>query len=182
MKRAILSILFLMLGICAMQAQAPLRPGDTFEIRLSGMAADDAAPFNGSYTIDDQGMINLPLVRQIKVAGLLPGQIQEAIQNRLMSEKIFTHPTVTIQNNAPRLVNVMGEVKSPQRVNFTSDMTLMTAINACGGFSDFADKKRILLTRDGKTIQYSAPEIAKNPASDPKVLPGDQINVKAGMF
>ena len=99
-----------------------------------------------------------------------------------MDEKLFTHPTVTVQQNAVRFVNVMGEVRSAQRINFTPDMTLMTAINACGGFSDYANQKTIQLTRDGKVTVYSAPEIRKNPNDDPKVLPGDLITVRASWF
>jgi protein involved in polysaccharide export with SLBB domain len=36
-------------------------------------------------------------------------------------------------------VNVGGSVRTPSGVPFTEDMTLLTAINAAGGFNDFAD-------------------------------------------
>lgn len=159
-------------------AQAPLRQGDSLEIRLSGVPGDESGSFNASYTVDDQGMINLPYINEVKVAGLLPNQIQEIIQNRLKEEKIYTHPTITVQTqSAARFVNVDGEVKGAQRVSFTADMTLMTAINSCGGFTDYAKQSQITLTRAGKVTIYNAKEIRKNPALDPKVLPGDQIHV-----
>ena len=41
-----------------------------------------------------------------------------------------------------RFVNVGGAVRAPARVPFTEDMTLLAAINAAGGFNDFADQKR----------------------------------------
>lgn len=183
MKNPLLPVLLLTLMTCVLRAQAPLqtgaplRPGDTIEIRLSGVPGEDSTTFNAPYTIDDQGMINLPYINQVKAAGLLPNQIQDAIQNRLKEGKIFTNPTITILQNQPRFVNIVGEVKSPQRVSFTADMTLMSALTACGGFSDFADQKHVRLTRNGKTTIYDMREIRKNPASDPKLLPGDQIQV-----
>ena len=43
-------------------------------------------------------------------------------------------------------MNVGGAVRS-RRVPFTEDMTLLTAINAAGGFNDFADQKRVRVLR-----------------------------------
>ena len=164
-------------SLCVARGPRPLRIGDTIEIRISGVPAEDAGTFNGSYTIDDQGMINLQYINQVKVAGFLPNQIQETIQNRLIEEKIFTHPTITIQQNQSRFVDVAGEVKAPQRVNFTADMTLMSALNAAGWFTDFADQGKIRLVRDNKTTIYNYKAIRKDPALDPKILPGDKIVV-----
>jgi len=177
MKIFSFSVLLLLLTACGAWAQAPLRPGDTLEIRISGVPAEESTTFNGSYTIDDQGMINMQYINQVKVAGFLPNQIQETIQNRLMEEKIFTHPTITIQQTQNRFVDVAGEVKAPQRVNFTADMTLQSALNAAGWFTDFADQKHIRLVRDNKTTMYNMKAIRDNPALDPKILPGDKIVV-----
>ena len=49
-----------------------------------------------------------------------------------------------------RFVNVGGAVRSPSRMAFTEDMTLLTAINAAGGFNDFADQKRVRFLRGKK--------------------------------
>lgn len=190
MKNPVPLVLLLTLMTCTLQAQspaqtaapvqtggAPLRSGDTIEIRLSGVPTEETTTFNAPYTIDDQGMINLPYINQVKAAGLLPNQVQDSIQNRLKEDKIFTHPTITILQTQPRFVNVGGEVKTPQRVPFTSDMTLSSAINAAGWFTDFADQKHIRLTREARTTIYDMRELRKNPATDPKLLPGDQITV-----
>lgn len=177
------AILLLLLVPCALRAQsstAAVRVGDTIELRLAGVPPDESAAFNGSYTIDDDGMISLPLINKVKVAGLLPNQIQEEIQNRYVEEKFYTHPTVTVQENqVPRYVNIIGEVNSHgARIPYTADMTLMTVISAAGGFTDFANKKAVELTRDGKPTVYNTVNITKGKEEDPKVLPGDQITVK----
>jgi protein involved in polysaccharide export with SLBB domain len=177
MKIFSFSVLLLFLAVCGAWAQAPLRPGDTIEIRISGVPVEETATYNGSYTIDDQGMINVPYINQVKISGFLPNQIQEMIQNRLIEEKIFTHPTITVLQSTVRFVDVAGEVKSPQRVGFTADMTLLSALNAAGWFTDFADQKHIRLVRENKTTLYNMKAIRNNPALDPKVLPGDKIVV-----
>lgn len=189
MKSPLPFVLLLILMTCTLWAQAPqqtaaplqtgalLRPGDIIDIRLSGVPAEETTTFNATYTIDNDGMINLPYINQVKAAGLQPNQVQDAIQNRLKEEKIFTHPTITILQSQPRFVNVGGEVKAPQRIPYTSDMTLSSAINAAGWFTDYAKQSSIRLTRDGKTTIYDMKELRKNPAADPKLLPGDQIVV-----
>ena len=111
-------------------------------------------------------------------------QAQSLIENKLKTEKIYTHPTVTINvPNASRFVNVGGQVRSPGRIVYSSDLTLMSAINSAGGPTDFADKKRVTLTRDGKTEKIDIRDFIAHPEKDRKILPGDQINVpQQGMF
>jgi protein involved in polysaccharide export with SLBB domain len=183
MKIFLFAFLLLAMLTGVARAQASVRNGDTIDIRLSGVPSEETATFNASYTVDDKGMINLPYINEIKVEGLLPNQIQDVIQNKLKEEKIYTKPTITVQTQSQaRYVNVDGEVKSVQRVAFTADMTLMSAINACGGFSDYANQKKVTLTRGGSVTTYDCREIRKNPSSDPKVLPGDQIHVPQSWF
>ena len=183
MKTRFFVLLLLLLLPVAVRAQqaVPVRLGDTIELRISGVPNEEAASVNGVYTIDDQGNINLPYIQKVKILGLLPTQIQEAIQSRYISEKIYTHPTITVQQNAlPRFVNVMGEVKAPQRVAFTADMTLMTAINACNGFTDFANKNNIDLKRGSTVTKYRGIDIEHGKVEDPPVQPGDMITVHQG--
>jgi len=184
MRIIFISTVFLALAahMASAQSLAPLRIGDSFELHVSGVPAEEQNVFMGALTIDDQGVVNIPYLNGVKVAGLLPNQIQDLIQSRFKEEKIYTNPTVMIIVAQSRLVNVLGEVKAPQRIQFTPDMTLMTAINGCGGFSDFANQHSIRLIRDGKTTVYDAKQIRKDPTSDPKILPGDQIQIPQSLF
>ena len=185
MNPRLLFALLLILLPCFLRAQsvAPVRNGDTIDLNLTGVPPDDSSAFNHTYTIDDDGMINLPYIQKVKVGGLLPNQIQDLIQTRYVEAKIYTHPTVTVQQNAvPRYVNIGGHVKNSTRVPYTSDLTLMSTINAAGGFDDFADKKKVELLRGGKRTIYNTEDIRKGHSEDPKVMPGDQINVPQSFF
>jgi len=138
---------------------------------------EDVAQWDAPYTVDESGMLNLPFIGTIKAGGLPPSQVQLAIQNKLISEGIYTNPTVTV--NPPsgmRFISVGGAVRAPGRVAYTSDLTLMSAISAAGGASDFAGD-RIRLTRGGKVEFYSRKKLYKDPSQDPRIEPGDQIEI-----
>ena len=179
----ILLLPLLLISARAAFAQATLRVGDSIEVRLSGVPVEDMSQFSALYTVDDSGGLNLPYIGQVKVAGLPINQAQVLIETKLKTEKIFTHPTVAInQPSGTRFVNISGQVRSPGRIPYTADLKLTTAINAAGGPTDFADMKHIKLTRDNKATIYNAKELRKNPEKDPQVLPGDQIDIPQGFF
>ncbi len=170
-------------AVAALHAQgSALRPGDIVEIRLSGVPQEEIGQFSNVYTIDEQGMLNLPYVGTLRGAGLHANQLASAVEGRLKAEQIYTHPTiiVMVQNNL-RFVNVRGAVRAPARVPYTPDLTLMTAINAVGGFSEFGGKK-VRLVRDGKTMEIVIKDINRDPTKDMPVKPGDQIEALQSIF
>ena len=97
----------------------------------------------------------------------------------MVADKIFTHPTVMIVvSQAARFVSVGGAVRAPQRVPWNQDLTLATAIESAGGPDDYAQEKGIRLIREGKIVErYDLRVVRKDPARDPKLLPGDQVFV-----
>ena len=81
-----------------------------------------------------------------------------------------------------RFVNVGGAVRTPSRVPFTEDMTLLTAINAAGGFNDFADQKRVRLLRGNEAKIYDVRQFRRDPSQDVKLRPGDRVEVPQSFF
>ncbi len=154
---------------------AAFRSGEVFELRMSGMPPEDAAQFSQAFTIGGDGFVNIPYAGQIRAAGLTQSQLERAIEKRLIDEKIFTHPTATI-NVTPgaRYVTIGGQVRSPQRMIWAPDLTLLSAISAAGGKAEFASDKA-KLSRGGKVTLYSHKTLNKFPEQDPKLLPGDQV-------
>jgi protein involved in polysaccharide export with SLBB domain len=159
-------------------ADAPLRPGDQIEMKLGGVPLTEISALSGIYTIDDEGSVNLPHIGRIKIAGLAPGAAESAIENVYKSQDIYTNPTVAITMRAQsRFVNVGGEVKAPQRISFTPDLTILSSINAAGGFSSLADGRKIRLLRDNKIMIIDVNKIRANLTLDLPVEPGDRIEV-----
>jgi protein involved in polysaccharide export with SLBB domain len=158
---------------------ATFRPGDAFEMSLGAvpLVEGDAVGFNKLYTVGGDGTINVPFAGVIRAEGLTQSQLEKAIQTRLIEQKIFRWPTVTIAvPERARLITVGGQVRQPSRTYWSSDLTLMMAINAAGGPADFAGDK-IRLTRNKKATIFSRKKLVRNPELDPKLFPGDQIEV-----
>ena len=164
-------------------AQATLRVGDPVELKIGGVPVDEQTQINNTYTIDANGMISLPYINKVQAAGLSPAQVAAVAEAKYRHEKIFTNPTITImmQPNA-RFVNVGGAVRSPTRVPFTEDMTMLTAINAAGGFNDFADQKRVRLLRGSAVEVFDVRKFRRDPSLDVRLQPGDRVEVPQSLF
>jgi len=161
----------------AQAAAVALRPGDTIDIRIANVPPEDVGQISGQYTLDESGMINLPFIGMIKAGGIPPSQVQTTIQRKFVTDGIYTGPAVTVNPPAGgRFISVGGAVRAPGRVQYTSDLTLLSTISASGGASDFAGDK-IRLVRGGKVEFFSRKKLNKNPSLDPRIEPGDQIEV-----
>jgi protein involved in polysaccharide export with SLBB domain len=159
-----------------------LRDGDSVNIRIANVPPEDIQQFDGSYTVDEDGMLNLPFNCRVKAGGLPPSQVQTLVQNTLISAGIYTMPTVMVTpTEGARFIFVGGAVRAPGRLSYSSDLTLMTTINAAGGKSDFAGDK-IRLIRGGKVQYYSLKRLTKDPSKDPAIEPGDQIEILESWF
>jgi polysaccharide export outer membrane protein len=159
------------------QAAAALRNGDTIELHIAGVPAEDQQQFQGIYTIDENGQINLPYIGLVKAGGMEPSAVQTEVQNALITAQIYTNPTITISTAAgARFINVGGAVRAPGRVQYTSDLTLLSTINAAGGKSDFAGDK-VRLVRKGKITWFSLKKLDKDPTQDPPMEPGDSVEI-----
>lgn len=177
------SLLFALIALTLLlprqsHAQAVLRQGDVFELRLSGMPLEFSQEFALAYTVGDDGEVRIPLIGGIKAAGVSTTQLARVIERKLVAEKIFTNPTAVI-NLQPqsRFVTVGGAVRAPQAVPWNNDMTLSNAITRAGDFSDFANKKKIKLTREGKVQYFNLKNSEKDPRQNPKLLPADEVTV-----
>jgi polysaccharide export outer membrane protein len=159
---------------------ATLRQGDVFEMKLSGMPQEFATDFNLQYTVGSEGTVNIPLIGELRALGQTPSQLERSIEAKLVAEKIFTRPTVLINvAQAMRIVSVSGGVRQPQRLTWSPDLSLTSAIGNCSGLSDFGSPRGIRIIRDGKIAGvYNLTELQKDPAKDPKLLPGDQVVVR----
>jgi len=176
--KACFLVVFLFVVLPAFAQDAVLRSGDVVEIRLGGVPPEEVSQVTGQYPVDGQGFVNLPHIGKIKAADVSQADLQSAIENAYRSQQIYTNPTITV--NVPttaRFVNVGGDVKSPRRVEFTPDLTILSAITACGGFTDYAAQKKVQLLRDGKRTVVDITEIRRDPSKDIRLKPGDSIEV-----
>jgi polysaccharide biosynthesis/export protein len=93
------------------------------------------------------GRISLPLVNDVKAAGLTPTQLAASVTAGL--QKYLADPRVTVvvtQINSQRIY-VLGEVNKAGAYALFPGMTFLQALSSAGGFTQFADVKKIYLLR-----------------------------------
>jgi protein involved in polysaccharide export with SLBB domain len=155
-----------------------LRPSDTIQLKIAGVPVNDAKAVTGEYTIDGQGYISLANLGRIKISGLTVTAAQTFIETGYRAHDIYTRPTITIAvGTAHRWVNVGGAVKTPQRIAYKSDLTVLATINAAGGFLSSADEQKVHLLRADEVMIIDAKKIRANPSLDVPLEPGDRIEV-----
>jgi polysaccharide export outer membrane protein len=160
-----------------------LRPGDTIDIKLGGVPSTETSSVSGQYTVDGEGFVNMPHIGKVHVAGMPAGAAQSAIESVYRSREIYTNPTIVITMQLQsRWVTVGGEVKTPQRVPYTADLTVLSSIDAAGGFSPYADQRKVRLLRGSRVMMVDVKKIRANPGHDIAVEPGDQIEVPQSLF
>ncbi len=177
-----LSVIFFGLVLSGF-GQATLRIGDPVDLKVSGVPAEEQAQVNNTYTVDAEGTVNLPYINKVRADGLTPAQLSSSIEGSYRSGKIYSNPTITIvMQPAARFVNVGGAVRAPTRVPFTEDMTLLTAINAAGGFNDFADQRKVRVMRGRDVKLYDVRESRRDPSKDIRLQPGDRVEIPQSFF
>ena len=160
-------------------ANDSIRVGDKVTVQLSGV------PDQGYFVekqIPPTGDIYLPLLNQpFHAAGISTAQLATDIRGAYISQKIYTNPVITVLEEE-RFVSVGGDVRSPSNVTYRADSTLMSVINACGGFTEYANKRSVRVVRGSQTLTFDCVKAATNPGADPLIYPGDQIFVPRTMF
>jgi len=158
---------------------AVMRVGDKITVRLTGVP--DVGYFN-EIQIPASGDITVDLLTQsFHAAGRNAAELASEIANAYKSQKIYTNPVVTVISEE-RFINVGGDVRGPSNVVWRPDSTLMSTINACGGFTEYANRRAVRILRGKQVIVVDCVKAAQTPGADPPVYPGDQIWVPRTMF
>jgi len=102
------------------------------------------------------GKISMPLLNDIQAAGLTPDQLKVQITDGL--KKFMTDPIVTVivtQINSQR-VYITGEVTHAGVFPLLPGTTILQALSSAGGFTQFANTKRIYMFRmvNGKRVVF----------------------------
>jgi polysaccharide biosynthesis/export protein len=135
-------------------------------------------------TVRPDGNITLPLIGDIKAAGLPPAELKDIITKA--AAKFIEDPNVTVvvsQINS-RNVFVTGGVARPGPYPISGQMTVVQILAVAGGLTEFADAKnvRIMRVENGQTRQYkfNYNEFMDGKNLDQNILlkPGDTVMVK----
>ena len=145
--------------------------GDRLGIRVVG-----EQELTGEYVVDATGVLSMPYVQSVPVAGLNTGQIEQLIVKRLRAG-FLRDPKVSVQTVGLRPFYIMGEVSSGGSFSYQPGLTVQQAIAIAGGYGTRADKGMVMLTRRtaNGTVTHKVPLTTQ-------VYPGDTVYVRERWF
>jgi polysaccharide export outer membrane protein len=150
-----------------------LQVGDPVTVIFSDLSTA-LPPFEERVKTD--GTITLLQNQKFQAAGKNRGELEREIRARYVPD-YYKNLTVTIKP-LERFFYVSGEVNNRSRQPYLGELTVTKAITSAGGFTDYANKKKVRLTRaSGKTFIVNCVAALENPALDLPVYPGDSITV-----
>jgi polysaccharide biosynthesis/export protein len=166
-------------------AVVPVEPGFTIGPEdVLGILFWRDQEMSGDVTVRPDGMITLPLVRDVKAAGLTPAQLADRIQEAVREYVTDASVTVLVRQMNSRKAFITGEVARPGAYSLgSSSMTVMQLIAVAGGLTEFAQAKSISVMRveAGKTrtfaFDYRNVAKGKKPEQSMVLKPGDTVVV-----
>ncbi len=151
------------------------------------------ADLGGKVQVRPDGMITTPLIPDLQAAGKTPAQLADDI--RLALTKYVDDPRVTVmvetfQGSFSQQIRVVGATEKPASLPYRANMTLLDAMIAVGGLSEFAAGDKARLVRHDKATgqqrEYDL-KIARllkkgDTSANVRLEPGDVIIIPETMF
>ena len=110
-----------------------------------------------SVVVRPDGMISLPLVKDVSVLGLTPKQAEVTIAKELRGFIMDADVTVVVAEINSKKVYLVGALKKEGPVAYTYRMSVMQAISEGGGLTDYAKRKKIYVLRNENGRQSRLP-------------------------
>lgn len=175
-RRAVLTGLLLLLLPWAVLPGADslesyrLSAGD--KVRVAVFGEDDLTVTS---QVSARGTISYPLLGELNVRGLTPGDIEELVASRLRGPYLV-NPRVTVSIEEYRQFFVMGQVNKPGSYAYLPGLTVRKAISVAGGYTERASRSKTYVVSEGDTKQE------RKVGQDDQIGPGDTIIVKESFF
>ena len=176
----------------AENGQIRIKPLDRLTIVVNSKDPELAVPFNSSTsynsltgnsvsnaassqalqmrTVDEKGMLDMPVIGKIECAGKTRSELAEAIAEKIKEGGYINDPTVNVQF-ADMKISVIGEVLRPGFYDGTRDkISIFDALAMAGDMTVYGVRSEVIVTRevDGvRTIQVldlTSKEIFDSPA------------------
>jgi len=162
---------------------APISPGDFLEI-----AEYHTPEFRSSVRVSAAGTVTLPLIGDVRLAGLDEQAAERTIEAALIAKGMLLHPLVSVLVTAyvGQDVSVLGEVTRPGVYPYTVHHRLLDLISAASGLSPNAGRLvNVFHQGDPKTAIGVVLDPGGMDAStdhNPELSPGDTVQVsRAGL-
>lgn len=143
------------------------------KVKMTVFGQDD---LGGEFIVDDTGFIRLPLIGQVKAAGLTVREFEDAVTAKL-ADGYLRDPRVSAEVTNYRPFYIIGEVNKPGEYAYVNGMNALNAVALAGGYTYRADDSVVYVRRKG------SPTEEKDPADQTtSINPGDIIRVAERFF
>jgi polysaccharide export outer membrane protein len=182
-----ITLSFLVYGICNAQsspkgADVPpsyqIGPNDILSIYVW-----KEAELTRDVTVTPDGKISFPLIGEVIAEGKTVTELKQTIASKLQNFVTAPEVTVIVKESRSRIVYIIGKVTKPGPYPLAPDMTVVQALSAAGGFTEWADTKDILINRregnKGAQLKFNYKEFTggRNLGQNILLKPGDTIVV-----
>ena len=151
-----------------------LQAGDPLTVKFADVPPPGPQEWQGR--VGEDGNITLHLNVTVKAVGKTPNQLAQEIREAYVP-KYYKYLTATVKAEE-RFYYVGVEVLAPGSRPYPGAMTVTRAIDTVGGFTDYAKRTEIILTRaDGDKFKVNYNKAIEDPTYDPPVFPNDRVEV-----
>ena len=118
------------------------------------------------YLVDNDGMINFPIVGKIHVAGLTKTECEDLIKSKIQPYLARTeNPLVSVRTSSYR-ITVIGEVNRPGVIPVaTEKISLVEALAEAGDMTIYGKRDNVLLVREDKSGEKHKVRLNMNDAN-----------------
>jgi protein involved in polysaccharide export with SLBB domain len=149
------------------------RLGTGDKMRVTVYGEED---LSGEFLVDGSGQVQLPLVGNVKAAGLTLHEFIVEVATAL-KDGYLKDPKVSAEVLNYRPFYIMGEVNKPGEYPFENGLNVLGAIALAGGFTYRANDNDVYVRRAGSGKEEALPA-----DSSTRIYPGDIIRVAERIF
>ena len=134
-----------------------IKPGDELYVKVTS-ADETQTNFNQgrmdmmrdpsviSYTVDDEGLVKLPYVNNMKLSGMTLVEASDFVEKELAQYLLYPSVFIRFVNNK---VTILGEVTRPGVYVFNyKSINILQAIGYANDIGVFGDRRKVLLIRE----------------------------------
>jgi len=137
---------------------------EPFNLRLTGQTSSKNQ-ITG-YLVDNDGIINFPIVGKIHVAGLTKTECEDLIKSKIQPYLARTeNPLVSVRTSSYR-ITVIGEVNRPGVIPVSTEkISLIEALAEAGDMTIYGKRDNVLLVREDKSGEKHKVRLNMNDAN-----------------
>lgn len=160
-----------------------LLPGDV--VSMQTISAETTSV--SGLTVDERGMLHLPLVGDVEVAGLSLVDAESRIEEALEPFNQTARVTLLMQDPAGQQASVLGAVGTPGRYHVVPGLRLADLLALAGGTTTIEEEGMVIATsdltsarlvRNGEVLPVSLSlALTGNPRHNVRIRPGDHLYV-----